>query len=199
VGASSRWDWDNLRLNIAKHGLRNSLLTAPMPTASTAQIAGNTESFEPAMSNLLVRRVLSGEFVVVNRRLVAALERAGRWPAVRDDLIRAGGSVQGLDVPALIKAVFCTVWEMKQKPLLEMAADRGPFVDQSQSLNVFMENATAAKLHSLHMYAWQRGLKTGMYYLHTRPAIEAVQFAVARGGEVRGEDEEEGVCASCSA
>jgi ribonucleoside-diphosphate reductase alpha chain len=200
AGVSSRWDWDNLRLNIAKHGLRNSLLTAPMPTASTAQIAGNTESFEPAMSNLLVRRVLSGEFVVVNRRLVAALERAGRWPAVRDDLIRAGGSVQGLDVPDSIKSVFRTVWEMKQKPLLEMAADRGPFVDQSQSLNVFMEDATAAKLHSLHMYAWQRGLKTGMYYLHTRPAIEAVQFAVARGGEARGgEAEEEGVCASCSA
>jgi len=201
---SERWDWDNLRLSIAKHGLRNSLLTAPMPTASTAQIAGNTESFEPAMSNLLVRRVLSGEFVVVNRRLVAALERAGRWPDVRDDLIRAGGSVQGLDVPEAIKAVFRTVWEMKQKPLLEMAIDRGPFVDQSQSLNVFMENPTAAKLHSLHMFAWQCGLKTGMYYLHTRPAIEAVQFAVARRGGGTGaqgaeDEEEEGVCTSCSA
>lgn len=176
------WDWEALRAAIGRHGVRNSLLTAPMPTASTAQIAGNTESFEPVTSNVFVRRVLSGEFLVVNRRMVAALEAHGLWPAARDELLRTGGSVQGLDgLPASVKATFRTVWEMKQRPLIDMAADRGPYIDQSQSLNVFMADADPDKLTAMHMYAWARGLKTGMYYLHSRPPREAVQFGLLGG------------------
>ena len=196
-----RWDWASLRADIAAHGLRNSLLTAPMPTASTAQIAGNTESFEPCMSNAVVRRVLSGEFVVVNRHLVRALEDEGLWPALREPLLRANGSVQGLPVPQRIKDVFRTVWEMKQRPLIEMAAERGPFIDQSQSLNVFMADATATKLNALHFCAWRGGLKTGMYYLHTRPAVEAVQFALlgADSGVGAQPREDDGPCETCSA
>jgi ribonucleoside-diphosphate reductase alpha chain len=191
---SDRWDWATLRASIATHGLRNSLLTAPMPTASTAQIAGNTESFEPCMSNVVVRRVLSGEFVVINRHLVAALEREGLWPELRKPLLRANGSVQNLPVSQSIKDVFRTVWEMKQRPLMVMAAERGPYVDQSQSLNVFMADATAAKLNALHFCTWRLGLKTGMYYLHTRPITEAVQFTL-----VDETDESSGPCETCSA
>ena len=191
VTPSTRWDWPELRRRIQTSGLRNSLLTAPMPTASTAQIAGNNESFEPAMSNLFVRRVLSGEFVVVNRHMVAALEAEGKWPALRDDLVRCGGSVQNLPVSQKLKDVFRTAWEMKQRPLVDMAADRAPYIDQSQSFNVFMAAPTAQMVNALHMYAWRKGLKTGMYYLHTRPAIEAVPFSVAQ--------DKHGECESCGA
>lgn len=195
-----RWDWDQLRRDIRQHGVRNSLLTAPMPTASTAQIAGNTESFEPVTSNVFVRRVLSGEFLVVNRRMVRSLEAHGLWPSARDELLRSGGSVQGLQgLPEEVKAVFRTVWEMKQRPLIDMAADRGPYIDQSQSLNVFMADADPDKLTAMHMYAWSRGLKTGMYYLHSRPPREAVQFGLI-GSETKSKTaSEESVCESCSA
>lgn len=181
-----RIDWGPLRADIARHGLRNSLLTAPMPTASTAQIMGNTESFEPPTSNVFVRRVLSGEFVVVNRRLVAALESTGQWDAVRRQLLASHGSVQGLSVPDDLKAVFRTAWEISQKHVLQMAADRGRFIDQSQSMNIFMADASAQRLTAMHMYGWRLGLKTGMYYLHTRPAVEAIMFAGGADSEVPG-------------
>ena len=194
-----RWDWAALRAAIAEHGLRNSLLTAPMPTASTAQIAGNTESFEPATSNVYVRRVLSGEFLVVNPRLVRALEAEGVWPAVRPALLQAGGSLRDVEgVSEHTKAVFRTVWEMKQRPIIDMAADRGAFIDQSQSLNVFMGDATAEKLTALHMHVWKKGLK-GTYYLHSRAPREAVQFALIGENAARAAPAEEAACESCSA
>lgn len=197
-------DWTDLRAAIARHGLRNSLLTAPMPTASTAQIAGNTESFEPPTSNVFVRRVLSGEFVVVNRRLVAALEDRGQWDAVRQRLLAQHGSLQELPVDDDLKEIFRTVWEIPQKHVLQMAADRGRFIDQSQSMNIFMADASAQKLTAMHMYGWRLGLKTGMYYLHTRPAVEAVMFAAGADSEVTsgaaGEAAGEGPgCESCGA
>jgi ribonucleotide reductase alpha subunit len=172
-------DWEPLRAAIHACGLRNSLLTAPMPTASTAQIAGNTESFEPRTSNAYVRRVLSGEFMVINPHLVRALDKRGLWPALRVPLLKAGGSVQGLaGVPDDVREVFKTAWEMKSKPLVDMAVGRAPYIDQSQSFNMFMQNPTGDRISKAHMYAWRQGLKTGMYYLHTRPASEAVQFAL---------------------
>ena len=183
-------DWAPLRRRIATHGLRNSLLTAPMPTASTAQIAGNTESFEPPTSNLFVRRVLSGEFVVVNRRLVRKLEASGQWARLWRRLLASQGSVQDLPVDDELKRLFRTAWEVPQKHTLQMAADRGRFIDQSQSMNVFMASPTAQTLSAMHMYGWKLGLKTGMYYLHTRPAVEAVMFDAPR---------QEAECDSCGA
>lgn len=176
----SLWDWDGLRADIAKHGLRNSLLVAPMPTASTSQILGNTESFEPMTANIFVRRTLAGEYVVVNRHLVADLLSRGLWtPQLRNELIAANGSIQGIaQIPGELKSVYKTVWEIKQKAVIDMAAARGPFIDQSQSLNIHMADATVAKLSSLHFYAWQQGLKTSQYYLRTRPAADAIKFTV---------------------
>merc|ERR1739845_2218 len=159
------WDWSALKQRIMTHGLRNSLLVAPMPTASTAQILGNNESFEPYTQNLYVRRVLSGEFVQVNRHLLR-------------DLIACNGSVQSLDLPSDIKELYKTVWEIKQRIVLDMAADRGAYIDQSQSLNIHMTDASTAKLSSMHFHGWQLGLKTGIYYLRTKAAVDAIKFTV---------------------
>ena len=172
--------FDYLKQTIAEHGLRNSLLVAPMPTASTAQIMGNNEAFEPYTTNIYLRRTLAGEFVVVNKHLVRDLEKLGLWgPKMKTEIIRHGGSVQNIpEIPANLKEVYRTVWEIPQKSLIDMAADRGPFIDQSQSLNIFMEDPTVAKLSSMHMYGWKKGLKTGMYYLRTRPKAKPIQVTV---------------------
>mmetsp|Transcript_90300 Transcript_90300/g.292238 ORF Transcript_90300/g.292238 Transcript_90300/m.292238 type:complete len:809 (+) Transcript_90300:83-2509(+) len=176
---SGRWDWTGLKEKIAKHGLRNSLLVAPMPTASTAQILGNNESFEPYTQNLYVRRVLSGEFVSVNRHLLRDLIKRGLWTDdMRVQLIAHNGSVQFLDLPSDMKELYKTVWEIKQRIVLDMAADRGAYIDQSQSLNIHMTDATTAKLSSMHFHGWQLGLKTGMYYLRTKAAADAIKFTV---------------------
>jgi len=176
---SGRWDWTGLKAKIAKHGLRNSLLVAPMPTASTAQILGNNESFEPYTQNLYVRRVLSGEFVQVNRHLLRDLIERGLWTDdMRVQLIAHNGSVQHLDLPADLKELYKTVWEIKQRTVLDMAAERGQYIDQSQSLNIHMVDATTAKLSSMHFHGWGLGLKTGMYYLRTKAAVDAIKFTV---------------------
>merc|ERR1712013_552197 len=176
---SGRWDWTALKEKIAKHGLRNSLLVAPMPTASTAQILGNNESFEPYTQNLYVRRVLSGEFVQVNRHLLRDLVRRKLWTEeLRMQLIAHNGSVQDLDLPADLRELYKTVWEIKQKIVLDMAGARGKYIDQSQSLNIHMVDATTAKLSSMHFHGWQIGLKTGMYYLRTKAAVDAIKFTV---------------------
>jgi ribonucleoside-diphosphate reductase alpha subunit len=176
---SGRWDWSGLKAKIVSHGLRNSLLVAPMPTASTAQILGNNESFEPYTQNLYVRRVLSGEFVQVNRHLLRDLISRGLWTEdMRMQLIAHNGSVQHLDLPAEVKELYKTVWEIKQRTVLDMAADRGAYSDQSQSLNIHMTDATTAKLSSMHFHGWQLGLKTGMYYLRTKAATDAIKFTV---------------------
>jgi len=176
---SGRWDWDGLKKKIASHGLRNSLLVAPMPTASTAQILGNNESFEPYTQNLYVRRVLSGEFVQVNRHLLKDLISRGLWTEdIRVQLIAHNGSVQQLSLPSDVKELYKTVWEIKQRIVLDMAADRGAYIDQSQSLNIHMVDATTAKLSSMHFHGWQLGLKTGMYYLRTKAAADAIKFTV---------------------
>jgi len=176
---SGRWDWAALKAKIAVSGLRNSLLVAPMPTASTAQILGNNESFEPYTQNLYVRRVLPGEFVQVNRHLLHDLIERGLWTGdVRTQLIANNGSVQNLDLPPDLKALYKTVWEIKQRRVLDMAADRGAYIDQSQSLNIHMVDATTAKLSSMHFHGWQLGLKTGMYYLRTKAAADAIKFTV---------------------
>merc|ERR1712224_301211 len=177
---SGRWEWAGLKEKIAKHGLRNSLLVAPMPTASTAQILGNNESFEPYTQNLYVRRVLSGEFVQVNRHLLKDLIQRDLWTEdVRVQLIAHNDSVQHIDqIPADVKELYKTVWEIKQRAVLDMAADRGAYIDQSQSLNIHMVDATTAKLSSMHFHGWQLGLKTGMYYLRTKAAADAIKFTV---------------------
>merc|ERR1712190_614987 len=176
---SGRWDWTALKAKIAKHGMRNSLLVAPMPTASTAQILGNNESFEPYTQNLYVRRVLSGEFVQVNRHLLRDLISRGLYTEeLRMQLIAHNGSVQQLNLPSDVKELYKTVWEIKQRIVLDMAADRGQYIDQSQSLNIHMVDATTAKLSSMHFHGWQLGLKTGMYYLRTKAAADAIKFTV---------------------
>merc|ERR1712187_574604 len=177
---SGRWDWKSLKNKIAKHGLRNSLMVAPMPTASTAQILGNNESFEPYTQHLYVRRVLSGEFVQVNRHLLKDLIERDLWDEdVRVQLIAHHGSVQHIErIPSDIKELYKTVWEIKQRAVLDMAADRGAYIDQSQSLNIHMVDANAAKLSSMHFHAWQLGLKTGMYYLRTKATVDAIKFTV---------------------
>jgi ribonucleoside-diphosphate reductase alpha subunit len=179
VPKSGRWDWAALKEKIKKHGLRNSLLVAPMPTASTAQILGNNESFEPYTQNLYVRRVLSGEFVQVNRHLLRDLIQRGLWTEdLRMQLVAHNGSVQHLNLSSELKELYKTVWEIKQKIVLDMAADRGAYIDQSQSLNIHMTDATTAKLSSMHFHGWQIGLKTGMYYLRTKAAADAIKFTV---------------------
>merc|ERR1712190_10743 len=176
---SGRWNWANLKEKIAKGGLRNSLLVAPMPTASAAQILGNNESFEPYTQNLYVRRVLSGEFVQVNRHLLRDIIRRNLWTdELRTQLIAHNGSVQHLDLPSDLKELYKTVWEIKQRIVLDMAAARGQYIDQSQSLNIHMIDATQAKLSSIHFHGWQLGLKTGMYYLRTKAAVDAIKFTV---------------------
>merc|ERR1711957_854963 len=176
---SGRCNWDGLKEKISRHGLRNSLLVAPMPTASTAQILGNNESFEPYTQNLYVRRVLSGEFVQVNRHLLRDLIRRGLWTDdVRMQLVAHNGSVQQLPLPADMKELYKTVWEIKQRVVIDMAADRGAYIDQSQSLNIHMVDATSAKLSSMHFHGWGLGLKTGIYYLRTKAAADAIKFTV---------------------
>ena len=177
---SGRWNWKKLRKDITKHGVRNSLLVAPMPTASTSQILGNNECFEPYTSNIYTRRVLSGEFIVVNKHLLEDLVNLGLWNEdVKQELMRHNGSIQNIDaIPHDIKELYKTVWEMSMKDIIDMSRQRGYFIDQSQSLNLFMENATYAKLTSMHFYAWKSGLKTGMYYLRTKAAVDAIKFTL---------------------
>jgi len=191
------WDqpsFDDLKDSIKAHGLRNSLLVGPMPTASTAQILGNNEAFEPYTSNMYLRRTLAGEFVMVNKHLVKDLMAIGKWnPDVKNEIIRACGSVQGLDIPDSMKQIYRTVWEIPQKSLIDMSADRGPYIDQSQSLNIFMEDPSLAKLSSMHMYGWKKGLKTGMYYLRTRPKAKPQQVTLPLACSRDNPD-----CAACS-
>lgn len=180
VSPSDRWDWDELRGRIKSHGVRNSLLIAPMPTASTSQILGNNECFEPFTSNIYNRRVLSGEFTVVNKYLVQDLLELNLWDdRIKNKIIANNGSVQNIEeIPADIRELYKTVWEIKQKTIIDLASDRGAFIDQSQSLNIHMEDANFGKLSSMHFHAWKKGLKTGMYYLRTRPAASAIKFTV---------------------
>ncbi|TDE11769.1 ribonucleoside-diphosphate reductase subunit alpha [Dyadobacter psychrotolerans] len=182
---SNRWDWEKLRKEVVQNGVRNSLLLAPMPTASTSQILGNNECFEPFTSNIYVRRVLSGEFVVVNKFLLKDLVKLGLWnEEMKNNLVRASGSIQPIPgIPQHIKDLYKTAWEIKQRSLLDMSADRGAFICQSQSLNIFMEEANFGKLTSMHFYAWKKGLKTGMYYLRTRAASDPVQFTLSKQAE----------------
>lgn len=191
---STTWDWAKLRSDLAQHGARNSLLLAPMPTASTSQILGNNECFEPYTSNIYTRRVLSGEYIIVNKHLLHDLVKIDLWDdAMRNDLVRANGSVQDIPrIPEQLKALYKTVWEIKQKTLIDMAADRGAFICQSQSMNLFMAQPTIAKLSSMHFYTWQKGLKTGIYYLRAKAATQAVQFTVsaAESATVADADEE---------
>jgi len=177
---SGRWDWQALRKRVKKHGVRNSLLVAPMPTASTSQILGNNECFEPYTSNIYTRRVLSGEFIVVNKHLLEDLVNLGLWNEdMKQELMQANGSIQNINgIPDNIKELYKTVWEMSMKDIIDMSRHRGYFIDQSQSLNLFMEGATMAKLTSMHFYAWKSGLKTGMYYLRTKSAVDAIKFTL---------------------
>ncbi|MDA9898081.1 ribonucleoside-diphosphate reductase subunit alpha [Flavobacteriales bacterium] len=179
---SGRWAWGELRNQIKENGVRNSLLLAPMPTASTSQILGNNECFEPYTSNIYTRRVLSGEFVVVNKHLLIDLVKLGLWnEEMKNEIIKANGSIQGIDsIPENIKAIYKTVWEIKMKHIIDMSADRGHFIDQSQSLNLFIDQPNMGKITSMHFYAWEKGLKTGMYYLRTKAATQAIQFTVQK-------------------
>jgi ribonucleoside-diphosphate reductase alpha chain len=177
---SGRWDWAKLRKTVKKQGVRNSLLVAPMPTASTSQILGNNECFEPYTSNIYTRRVLSGEFIVVNKHLLEDLVDRGLWNEdMKQELMRNNGSVQNIEgIPEDLKELYRTVWEMSMKDIIDMSRQRGYFIDQSQSLNLFMEGATMAKLTSMHFYGWKSGLKTGMYYLRTKSAVDAIKFTL---------------------
>jgi ribonucleoside-diphosphate reductase alpha chain len=177
---SGRWDWASLRKEVVKNGVRNSLLVAPMPTASTSQILGNNEAFEPYTSNIYTRRVLSGEFIVVNKHLLHDLVKLGLWnDDLKQEIMRHNGSVQNIDIiPQDLKELYKTVWEMSMKDIIDMSRHRGYFVDQSQSLNLFMQDANYSKLTSMHFYAWQSGLKTGMYYLRTKAAVDAIKFTL---------------------
>jgi len=184
VEPTLRWDWYTLKAEVIKHGVRNSLLIAPMPTASTSQILGNNECFEPYTSNIYVRRVLSGEFVVVNKHLLKDLVELNMWnDDMKNRILTNNGSVQGIEeIPQSIKEIYKTVWEIKQRNLIDMAADRGAYICQSQSLNLFVDSPTSGKLTSMHFYAWKSGLKTGMYYLRSKAASQAVQFTVEKQG-----------------
>ena len=180
VTPSNRWEWDLLKKEVKTHGVRNSLLLAPMPTASTAQILGNNECFEPYTSNVYTRRVLSGEFIIVNKHLLKDLVKEGLWnDEMRQRIMAENGSIQNIEsVPQRIKDLYKTAWEISQKAIIDMAADRGAYICQSQSLNIFMENANFGKLTSMHFYGWEKGLKTGMYYLRTKAATDAIKFTV---------------------
>jgi ribonucleoside-diphosphate reductase alpha chain len=180
VTPSSRWEWDVLKEEVKTHGVRNSLLLAPMPTASTAQILGNNECFEPYTSNIYTRRVLSGEFIIVNKHLLKDLVREGLWNKdMRQKIVAANGSIQNInEIPQHLKDLYKTAWEISQKAIIDQAADRGAYICQSQSLNIFMENANFGKLTSMHFYGWEKGLKTGMYYLRTKAATDAIKFTI---------------------
>jgi ribonucleotide reductase alpha subunit len=179
VKASDRYDWQHLKNNIVKHGLRNSLLVAPMPTASTSQILGNNECFEPFTSNIYVRRTIAGEFVIVNKHLMRELIALGKWDEdIKNSIIANGGSVQQLDIPKCIKEKYKIVWEIPMKHVLEMAKDRGAFICQSQSTNLWMKDPDYKKLTAMHMFAWKCGLKTGIYYLRTKAKAAPQQFTI---------------------
>jgi ribonucleoside-diphosphate reductase alpha chain len=180
VTPSDNWDWAGLKADLARYGMRNSLLIAPMPTASTSQILGNNECFEAYSSNMYTRRTLSGEFVVVNKHLLHDLIGLGLWDnSMRNRLMASNGSIADFDdVPQHLRDLYKTVWEISQKVVIDMAADRGAFICQSQSMNLFVENVNFSKLSSMHFYAWSKGLKTGMYYLRTKAARDAIQFTV---------------------
>jgi ribonucleoside-diphosphate reductase alpha chain len=180
VTPTDRWEWDVLKEEVKEHGVRNSLLLAPMPTASTAQILGNNECFEPYTSNVYTRRVLSGEFIIVNKHLLKDLVREGLWnQEMRQKIMAANGSIQNIqEVPQRLKDLYKTAWEISQKAIIDQAADRGAYICQSQSLNIFMENANFGKLTSMHFYGWEKGLKTGMYYLRTKAATDAIKFTI---------------------
>ena len=207
---STGYDWDKLRQNVIEGGLRNSLLVAPMPTASTSQILGVNECFEPFASNLYVRRVKAGEFIIVNPHLIQDLTDLGLWnQSTRNQLMRDGGSVANIEIiPSRLKELYKTVWEMKMKDIIDMAADRGKFIDQSQSLNLFIADPNVDKLTAMHFYAWKKGLKTGIYYLRTKPAVNAIQYTVSKMDDetrVKGDEshamlvDDSESCISCSA
>jgi ribonucleoside-diphosphate reductase alpha subunit len=179
VTPTDLWNWDELKQKIAKHGVRNSLLVAPMPTASTSQILGFNECFEPYTSNLYTRRVLAGEFQIVNPWLLKDLVESGLWDDnVKNQIISDSGSIQKVaSIPQNLKDLYKTVWEISQRVVIDMAADRGAFIDQSQSLNIFIAEPNFGRLTSMHFYAWKKGLKTGMYYLRTRPAVDAIKVS----------------------
>ena len=197
VTPSDRWEWDILKEEIKEHGMRNSLLMAPMPTASTAQILGNNECFEPYTSNIYTRRTLSGEFIVVNKHLLRDLTKLGLWDDdMKNRLIAANGSIQNInEIPENLKVLYRTAWEIPQRAILDMAADRGAYICQSQSLNIFMENVNNSKLTSMHFYAWKKGLKTGMYYLRTKAATDAIKFTVDKKYKTQPQEEQAAVAA----
>ena len=180
VTPTDRWDWDNLKKNIKKHGIRNSLLLAPMPTASTSQILGNNECFEPYTSNIYTRRTLSGEYIIVNKHLLKDLIKLGLWnEEMKQQLMAANGSVQNIpEIPQELKDLYKTAYELSQKVIIDMSADRGAFICQSQSLNLFVENPNFGKLSSMHFYGWEKGLKTGMYYLRSKAAVDPIKFTL---------------------
>jgi ribonucleoside-diphosphate reductase alpha subunit len=199
---SGNWDWVSLKEKVAEYGLRNSLLIALMPTASTAQILGNNESTDPFTSNMYTRRVLAGEFCVVNKHLVCELSALRIWtPTVHNQIIADGGSVQNVkEIPLHIKEVFKTAWELSQKSVVDMAADRGPYICQSQSTTLYVGNPTIGKLTSMHFYSWKSGLKTGMYYLRTRPKANPIQFTIDKAGLTGKRDsQDDNHCFKCSA
>lgn len=183
---SGRWDWESLRKEVIQYGARNSLLIAPMPTASTSQILGNNECFEPYTSNIYTRRVLSGEFIVINKHLLRDLQKLHLWDSrMKNDLIIANGSIQNIDrIPAHIKLLYRTVWEIPQKSIIDMAASRAPYICQSQSLNIHLQDPNFGKITSMHFYAWKKGLKTGMYYLRTKAATDAIKFTVQKNLDI---------------
>ena len=198
---SNRWDWTKLKQKVKKNGVRNSLLLAPMPTASTSQILGNNECFEPYTSNIYTRRVLSGEFIVVNKHLLKDLIKLNLWDdSMKDRLMEANGSIQKIkEIPKNIKLLYRTVWEISQKSVIDMAADRGAYICQSQSMNIHMQDATFGKLTSMHFHAWKKGLKTGLYYLRTKAATDAIKFTIVKDEKKSIEEKEkEQVAIQCS-
>jgi ribonucleotide reductase alpha subunit len=196
---TDRWDWEGLRKEVMEHGVRNSLLLAPMPTASTSQILGNNECFEPYTTNIYNRRVLSGEFVVVNKHLMKDLVDLGIWnDNLKNKIIAANGSVQQIkEIPEDLREIYKTVWEIKQRTVIDMAADRGAYICQSQSLNLFIDQPNFGKLTSMHFYAWKKGLKTGMYYLRTKAAADAIKFTVDTQALTQSKEEQQDAI-SCS-
>jgi len=197
---SKRWDWTKLKREVKKHGIRNSLLLAPMPTASTSQILGNNECFEPYTSNIYTRRVLSGEFIVVNKHLLKDLIKLNLWnDEMKDRLMEANGSVQGInEIPDDIKQLYRTVWEVSQKSIIDMAADRGAYICQSQSMNIHMQDANFGKLTSMHFHAWKKGLKTGLYYLRTKAAADAIKFTIVKDEKSMDNEEQKQAAIQCS-
>jgi ribonucleoside-diphosphate reductase alpha chain len=182
VKPSDRWDWESLRKKVIEKGVRNSLLLAPMPTASTSQILGNNECIEAYTSNLYTRRTLSGEHIIINKHLLKDLIKINLWnESMRQNLMRENGSIQNIkEIPNDLKNLYKTVWEISQKAVIDMAADRGAFICQSQSMNLFIANPTISKISSMHFYAWKKGLKTGMYYLRSKAAVDAIKFTVSK-------------------